>query len=573
MTMNRHEPWDELVSASLTGDLSAEERARLDTHLDACAECRATLAAFSDQRRIVAGLRHLPAPRDLGARVRTGIEGGSRLGLPWWRRPTAIFAGVGGGLAVVAGALLAIVLLNGDPDPQVGDATPSPSASVVAASATPVPSTPAPSASPVESAPAPSAEATPVPTPIPASPQPELYLALTGPIDNQVVTLRHWATGETIAELASPASPPIAAELSPDGEWLAYISTLGESGMNEVRVARVAEGTGSAGQVGETLVIGESVAGSAFLEQMTWSADSRYLAFTLADAEARGTDVWVFESATGESWQLTATGDAYAGSWVDGPWVTVPDGDDAEAVWVSRAGEEVASYLTPLLDGTGGHFEAVDPASTNLATWDGVFQPLLSPNGSLALYWRGRMEQAGAEWLFAEGAAPYLAEHRFDTNGFSFSSERQLFSDLTIGREAFASAAITWGLDGDAYAVWGVQWTGTSQGPSGVLYPDEEQVYFGHATDARGLTRTHAIDAGDIPEGSRAVDVKVAGTGRHLVITAARPRAGVLDPPRADLLFVTRNTGDVPDEVVVQALAENGWFGPAAYARPPSEAP
>ncbi|MBA3739866.1 MAG: zf-HC2 domain-containing protein, partial [Chloroflexi bacterium] len=76
MNISRHEPWDELVSASLTGDLSADERRRLDAHLDACAECRSTLAAFSDQRRIVAGLRHVPIPRDLGARVRTGIEGG-----------------------------------------------------------------------------------------------------------------------------------------------------------------------------------------------------------------------------------------------------------------------------------------------------------------------------------------------------------------------------------------------------------------------------------------------------------------------------------------------------------------
>ena len=72
MTMNRHEPFEELISASLTGDLTDAERERLDAHLDTCAACRATLAAFADQRRIVSGLRHIAPPRDLGARVRAG---------------------------------------------------------------------------------------------------------------------------------------------------------------------------------------------------------------------------------------------------------------------------------------------------------------------------------------------------------------------------------------------------------------------------------------------------------------------------------------------------------------------
>src|SRR5688572_16837967 len=316
MTMNRHEEWDELVSASLTGDLTNEERARLDAHLAGCADCRATLSAFSDQRRIVAGLRHLPIPADLNARVRTGIEGRSRVGLPWWRRPATLFAGVGGGLAVVAGALLAIVLLNGSPQPQIGDTSPTPSGSFAATSATPMPSAPAPSASPAESAPAPSAEPTPAPTPLAASPEPEsdVYLALTGPFDNQMLTLRHGPTGETIMELGISAVP-IAAEPSPDGQWLAYITQLGESGLNEIRVTRIAEGTDSPVGVGETVVIGESVAGSPFLEQLPWSPDSRYLAYTLADPADNGTDIWLFTVANGLHERITDVGNAYAGSW------------------------------------------------------------------------------------------------------------------------------------------------------------------------------------------------------------------------------------------------------------------
>ena len=125
MSMNRHEPFEELISASLHGDLTADEQARLDAHLDTCAQCRGTLAAFSEQRRIMAGLRHVAPPRDLAARVRTGIERGAAADLPRWRRPPVMVAGIGGGLAVVAGALLAIVLLNGSPtSPPVGNASP-----------------------------------------------------------------------------------------------------------------------------------------------------------------------------------------------------------------------------------------------------------------------------------------------------------------------------------------------------------------------------------------------------------------------------------------------------------------
>ena len=563
MTMNRHEEWDELVSASLTGDLTNEERSRLDAHLAGCADCRATLAAFSDQRQIVAGLRHLPVPADLNARVRTGIEGGSRVGLPWWRRPATLFAGVGAGLAVVAGALLAIVLLNGSPEPQIGDASPTPSGSFAATSATPMPSAPAPSASPAESAAAPSVEATPAPTPVPASPEPDVYLALTGPFDNQMLTLRDGATGETIMELGT-SSVPIAAELSPDGQWLAYITQLGESGLNEIRATRITDGSGtddavgSPVAVGDTILLGESVAGSPFLEHLAWSSNSQYLSYTLADPDSNGSDVWVFQPGLGEAQQLTDIGTAYTGSWM-------PGGAGTSQVWISTAGDGPVSYLHALHDSAGGDIVAGDPADDAMAVAEGIFQPLLSPNGSLAIYWKGRMTKAGAEWLFAEGAAPYLAEHRAADVGFEFANEREMFTDLTIGRSAFASAAIAWGEDGDAYAVWAVQWTGTSQGPEGTLYPNEDDVYFSHATDARGVTRTHAIDAADMPDGSRAVDVKVSPTGRHLVITAAQPRAGVLDAPRADLLVVERNTGTTADEVVVLQTRDGGWFGPAAF--------
>ena len=595
MTMNRHESFEELISASLTEELTETERQRLDAHLASCAQCTSTLDAFSNQRRIMAGVRHVGPPRDLGARVRTGIERGRFATLPWWRRPATIFAGVGGSLAAMAGALLAVVLLNGSPDePQLGDASPTPTASITqepsdgvttlppvqssAPSAEPASAAPA-SAAPASAAPAsaapspsiapspsvgPSASAAPAPTasPAEASPEPDVYLALTGPFDNLGLTLRHGPTGETITELDTSSGPPIAAELSPDGQWLAYITQLGQRGMNEIRVSRIAAAPGDESPigVGDTVVLGESLAGSPFLEQMSWSSEGRYLAFTLADPDGGETDAWVFDTDNGEPRQLSDVGHAYAGDWIPGN-----DGITSR-LWVSLAQETPTSYVLALRD--DAPLGPADPAEIGTNRADGVFQPLLSSDGGLAIFWQGRMARVGEEWLFSEGGAPYLAEHDIRGGTFAFTNERPLFSNLSLDGDAFASAAISWGTDDDAYAVWGTQWTADS--PDGdTPYPDAARVYFGHATDPRGLTQGHAIDAGDLPEGAGVVDVKVSPTGRHLVITALRPIGGVQEAPSADLFLVERNTEDVADEVFTLGSADDGWFGPAAFDEVP----
>jgi hypothetical protein len=176
------------------------------------------------------------------------------------------------------------------------------------------------------------------------------------------------------------------------------------------------------------------------------------------------------------------------------------------------------------------------------------------------------MAQVGGDWVFGEGGTPVLAEHRplDDEATSAFPNERQLFSDLTVDRQAFTSAAVTWGLDGDAYAVWETVWTGDDQGSQGT-YPDATRVYFGHATDSRGLTEGHAIDEDDLPEGWRVIDVKVSPTGRHLLVMVEEPRAGDLTEPTARLLLITRNTGQVAD-VVENVESEGGpWVGPAVF--------
>ena len=565
----RHDAYDELISASLHDDLTADERRRLDLHLEACPHCTETLAAFGDQRRIMTGLRHVPPPRDLSARVRAGIESGAFVARPWWRRPAAIFAGLGGSLAVVAGMLLAFVLV-GTPDEErpVGDTTPSATVMVAAtgtasarASVEPAPVTPAPtttvppSPTPTQPPPTVAPSVTPTASAVPASPEPDVFLALTGPFDNLALTVRDGLTGETRLEADTPPGPPIAAALSPDGEWIAYIVEFGQKGTVEVRATRVA-GDGAGG----TVVLGESLPGS-FAEHLFWSPDGGYLAFTRIDPDGGGADVWIFDAATGTTSQVTNTGNAYAGSWIPGT-------DDAgqPMLWISTAGESPTSHLWTLP--ADGEIRPGDPGEGSYPPATNVFQPIVSPNGAFVIYWSGRMEQDGDAWLFVEEGAPWLAEHAPDGDrGFAFTDSRPLFSVVTVGPQGFSSAAVAWGPDGDSFAVWQADWTGASEVEGG-QYPDPSRIYFSQATDPVRIAADHALDVDDVPEGSFVVDVKIAPTGRHLLVTAARPRAGVQDAPRADLLLITRNLGDVADEVRVLGSADDGWFGPAAFEGP-----
>ena len=585
MTMNRHEAFEELISASLQGDLTPDERRRLDAHLDGCAQCRATLAAFSDQRRIIAGLRHVGPPRDLGARVRAGIEYAN---VPWWRRPTAIFTAVGGTLAAVTGALLALVVLNGTTDePPVGNLSPTPTiVATPGASQTPPAAVPTPSPITTLPTPPPPGE-TPAPTPTPdpnatpnpianSSPEPDLYVAVAAGTTDQLTVVDPTAVKPPVEPTEAPAGQPLAAELSPDGGWLAMVSEDGLSGATSTSVSRVADATQSGDPgatpipepdiaIAATVDLGDSTVGSPFLKRLAWAPDGSALAYTLADQNGGGTDVWVFDRASGQRWQLTDTGDAYAGSWVI-PAET-DGGAAAPELWVSRAEGTVTSYLLSPMSTDGTRLERIDPATEARVTADHVFQPIVSPNGSLAIYWDGVMTRSdGGEWLFSEGGAPYLAEHRLDDGEEPFQSARPLFSDVTIDRDAFTSAAIAWGWDSDTYAVWNAEWTGIPQS-SGTEdpYPDRARVYFGHASDPRGLTRFHAIDRDDLPADGSVVDVKVSPTGRHLVVTVRMPTPGDLAAPEARLLLITRNTDDVPDIVEPIAEGDGQWFGPAVF--------
>jgi hypothetical protein len=271
-----HHP-DELISASLTGDLTDVERGQLEVHLAGCERCRQTLDAFADQRRLLSGMRHVPAPRDLGARVSAGVATAG-VEQPWFRRPSSVIAAFSGAVALAAGVLLA-ALLTGQPlEPQVGATDQATPTGGVA------PTGPLPTATMTS---APSPEATPEPV---LAMGDTGYLSMTGTnVDPQLSIQRVPADGqpETVTTLEPTNQPPVAAVLSPDGQWLAYQTFSWGKGTNHAWLVRLSDG--------QTLDLGETP-GDAFGRQMAWfGASKELLAYTgLAEDQAGPTtDVWV----------------------------------------------------------------------------------------------------------------------------------------------------------------------------------------------------------------------------------------------------------------------------------------
>ena len=241
MTMNRHEPFEELISASLHRRPDRRRaRAARRAPRRAATECRATLAAFADQRRIVAGLRHVAPPRDLGARVRDRASSAAHA--------AAVVAAADGRSSpasaaawrVVAGALLALVLLNGSTRAAGRRRHPPPLRPADVRGQRRPRSRRWPSLATCRRAPrrapapagdaAPSAERDAGANAVPASPEPDVFLAphrRRSTTSALTVHERHRRAShrDRSSSRETPTGAPIAAELSPDGQWLAYITS------------------------------------------------------------------------------------------------------------------------------------------------------------------------------------------------------------------------------------------------------------------------------------------------------------------------------------------------------------
>jgi hypothetical protein len=535
---------DELISASLTGDLTDVERRELQAHLSTCQVCRETLEAFSQQRQLLAGLPVKAVPRDLGPRVRTGIDSG-RFGAPWWRRPGGLLAGTASLATVAAAALLAAFFLTGGlKKPQVAASVP-PSTSAVA--------TPSPS---VTSSPAETPEPTPTQAPLPLGMRPGdlVYPALSGPVDKPQFTIDNNRNGQHVA-VSPPSGQPIAASLSPDGQWLAYIYLRGLSGANEVAAVHLSDGS--------VVDLGATEGSAPFTDRLAWSPDGRYLAFTKApfdmatgqntDPHGPGsTEVYLFDTTTQASSQISSSGNAYAAGWS-------PIADGRETLWISLAAQNPQSRAIrfPLNE----PLKAVDTGE-QAARADGVFMPLTSPDGKRAIFWRGTMKQAGGAWSFITSGLPYLTSS--SSGGIpSFASADPLFSDITITGQSdtFATGDFGWGADSNTLAFWNGLWSGNHQ-PSG--YPDEQVVYVGKATDSSLLTARSGIDLG-LKDTDRIAGVALSPGGTQAAITVGHATPGDLASPSSTLLVVDLATRKSHE---VAAGGTPAWNGPGGYFSP-----
>jgi anti-sigma factor RsiW len=527
---------DELISASVSGDLTDVERRQLEAHLAGCERCRATLAAFSAQRQLLAGMEQPPVPRDLGVRVNAGIESG-RFAAPWWRRPGAVLAGAASLATVAAAALLVLFVVNQTNGPNIGHQSPT---------ASPTPAATSEPTAPASASPAPSA--TPAAAPLGMQAGDLVYLQVTGPFDGLKLTVIDAQSGEK-RSISNPGGSTYGrierAALSPDGRLLAFADT-GLKGSWRIFVANLADG--SVQRLAETwpLQLGKRLA---------WSPDGRYLAFTVspADGDGSSSDVWLYDRDAGAASQLTRAGNAYFAS-----WAPVGPGDN-EQLWVSLGEANPVSELAQFPVGEG--IPGSDPLAGEATTVAG-FAPLVSPDGQRVLFWTGTMMHDGnSGWVFSKGGMPQLGAY-VPAPGSGTWQSQALFSDLAIqpGGAAFSYGELAWAADSDAYAFWDGIWTGT---PEGDNYPDGNAVYVGRVSDGQ-LSSASAVSLGDLasPQGDMTVnDVSLAPDGGTAVVTLAVPLPGDLVAPRSYLRIVPV-TGGSPTDVGSGGADPPPWSGP-----------
>ncbi|MEO8246653.1 MAG: zf-HC2 domain-containing protein [Chloroflexota bacterium] len=524
-----HAAAEELISASLTGDLADPEAADLATHLAGCDRCTATAAAWADSRRLLSGVRHVAAPRDLGARVRTGIERGRLVPVPWWRRPSVGLASAG----ALAAAALVMAIIIGLPN----DGPPVASSSPLPTGVSPTPSnseTPVATLSPVPTGPV---SASPEPSLAPAPPDYRIEYAFDVPGNiSQGLSLRvvEQASGAVLRTLVPGdgilAGVPTEAKLSPDGAWLAIRLFQDGKGTDIIYAVQLVGGD-------QVVFIGESRP-DPFAGRLLWSPDGRFLVATLVDFESGAADVTAFEPATAAAVRLTGTGTAYAGSW-----------QTDTILWMSLAGADPVSYPFDL----SGGLPARDGELGSTGDPVDAFLPLFSPDGETVIFWRGQMGRDSGAWAFSNGGVLNLAATAY-LEGTS-PDVAPLFADAP---GPIAAAEVAWAADSDAYAVWGLGYV-ESEG-------DPRSVYLGHLSrDGGQVSQRQRLDDADVPDGATVRNVALAPDGRHLAITASFPMPGDLAQPVAELVLVTRNYDDRPDET--QTLGPSDvWVGPGIYA-------
>jgi hypothetical protein len=244
---------------------------------------------------------------------------------------------------------------------------------------------------------------------------------------------------------------------------------------------------------------------------------------------------------------VTLAGNAFAGSFVAGSVV----GTAEPRLLVSWAAER---------PWTGAVLPDSDATTPRI---DGVFMPLISPDGNRAIFWNGSMAQgADGVWQFSRGGMPQLSGDFRAAGPASPWAGTPLFTDLLpVGGEAFASGKFTWGPDSDLLAFWDAAWTGAPESADG-SYPNQQDVYLGRVSEGLFNAASRLDLGGSVTDGSWIVDVALSGVqgNYEAAVTIGHPSAGIGDPPSAHLVLATNASVGVGGEVEPPP-----WQGPAVY--------
>jgi hypothetical protein len=512
MTEPRSGHPDQPLSAAVSGDLTAIERAELDAHLAGCPSCRESLAGQTEARRLLAEAPRPEAPADLHARIGTAVESGSGGGSRVVR--------VGAAAATVAAAILVFAVFRQTVD--LPGASQEPSAS----------------AGPSQSA---------APSPSPTEPAVDAFLA---PGDMGYLVLSGggfsdyrlaFVNARTNAELQADEAPSggvVASALSPDGRWLAYITVLGETGANEVWVMSLIDG--STHQIGCT-------APAVYSDRLTWSPDSLLLAYTLVALDgsselsavgceltelgaAGSSDAWLFNTSALSSSPLTTSGDVYVASFT--PWLSVEGGS---SLWISHMSQSPSSASIAANGMSAGSTEGHA---------DGVFLPTIDET---ALFYRPVFVQEGADWSLQGGGIPLLGSTWTDLT--SLFSGTETIDPGTAG-SSLAPWQVAWGADNDSYIVWTANWN---------------VVFVGHASTP-GAENAQQVTV-DMPiEGAWIVGAALSPDANMVVVTVGLPSAGIGDPPTSLHYQVDLTSGTVTPPC---CGGETPWVGPVVFGGEP----
>jgi hypothetical protein len=264
------------------------------------------------------------------------------------------------------------------------------------------------------------------------------------------------------------------------------------------------------------------------------------------------TEAYLFDAASASTTQLTTKGNAYAASWA-------PLRDGNETLWISfgQATPQSVAYRFPAAAG----LSSLEQAAT-VSTADGVFLPLLAPDGNRALFWQGTMQHARNGWTFISAGLPYLTQAQ--VGGVpSFTSGTPAFVDLTLtsASDGFQAGELAWSADSDTFAFWNGHWSGVQQ-PTG--YPDDRGVYVGRAS--AGLLSQKASLRLDLTDTQRVVDVAISPEGSGAAVTIGYPTPGDLAGPSASLWLIDLKSGAKKD--IAAGGTNPPWYGPATYLVP-----